>query len=44
MLLDSCKELYLTGGTLSALAILKLIPSLGKSFVVLSALIMCLLG
>ena len=32
MLLDSCKGLHLTGGTLSALAVLKLIPSLGKSF------------
>ena len=44
MLLDSCKGLHLTGGTLSTLAVLKLIPSLGKSFVVPSALIMCLLG
>ena len=44
MLLDSCKGLHLTGGTLSVLAIMKLIPSLGKSFVVPFALIMCLLG
>ena len=44
MLLDSYKGLHLTGGTLSTLAILKLIPSLGKSFAVPSALIMCLLG
>ena len=43
MLLDSYKGLHLTGGTLSILAIMKLIPSLGKSFAVLSALIMCLL-
>ena len=44
MLLDSYKGLHLTSGTLFALAILKLIPSLGKSFAVPSALIMCLLG
>jgi len=44
MLLDSCKGLHLTGGTLSVLAIMELIPSLGKSFAVPSAFIMCLLG
>ena len=44
MLLDSCKGIHLTGGTLSTLAVLKLIPSLGKSFAVPFALIMCLLG
>ena len=38
------QRLHLTGGTLSILAIMKLIPSLGKSFAVPSALIMCLLG
>ena len=43
MLLDNCKGLHLTSGTLLVLAIMKLIPSLDKSFAVPSALIMCLL-
>ena len=43
MLLDSYKELHLIGGTPSALAVPKLIPSPSKSFAVPSALIMCLL-
>ena len=43
MLLGSYRGLHLTGGTLSVLAVLKLIPSLGKNFVVPSALIMCML-
>ena len=34
MLLDSYKGLHLIGGTLSILAVMKLIPSLGKSFAV----------
>ena len=44
MLLDSYRRLHLIGGTLSALSIPKLIASHGQSFVVPSALIMCLLG
>ena len=43
MLLDSCKGLHLIGGTHFALAVLKLIPSLGQSFAVPSALTTCLL-
>ena len=43
MLLDSCKGVHLIGGILSVLAVMKLTPSLDKSFTVPSALIMCLL-
>ena len=42
MLLDSCKELHWIGGTHSALAVPKLIPSLGLSFAVPFALTTCL--
>ena len=43
MLLDSCRGLHLISEMLSALAVLKLIPSLGQSFAVPSTLTMCLL-
>ena len=43
MLLGSYRGLHLTSGTLSILVVMRLIPSVGKSFAVPSAIIMCLL-